>query len=107
MCLGYPMRIVSLMAKGRALAERGASTAEVDVSLVEPVTAGDHVLVFLGSARRILSAEDAQAIDMALLALQRAGAGGDIDSCFADLAGRSPQLPPHMQAARDAGHNEV
>ncbi|MCQ0988213.1 HypC/HybG/HupF family hydrogenase formation chaperone [Jiella sp. LLJ827] len=101
------MRIVAAMAKGRALAERSGTTSEIDVSLVDPVAAGDHVLVFLGSARRILSEAEAQAIDMALLAVERAGSGGDIDACFADLAGRSPQLPPHMQAARDAGHTEV
>jgi hydrogenase expression/formation protein HypC len=29
--------------------------------------------------------------------------GGDLGDAFADLEARSPSLPPHLQAALDAG----
>jgi hydrogenase expression/formation protein HypC len=32
-------------------------------------------------------------------------AGGGLGDAFADLDDRTPRLPPHLQAALDAGHS--
>ena len=59
--------------------------------LVGPQEPGTWVLNFLGSAREVLSADDARKINDALDALEAVMSGDeevDIDAHFADLAGR-------------------
>jgi hydrogenase expression/formation protein HypC len=98
MCLGIPMRVVA--SEGlRVIAEGRGERQSLDCSLLGPQPVGTWLLAFIGSAREVLDAERAAAIDAALdavFALQT-GAEFDLDACFPDLAGRTPQLPPHLQ----------
>ncbi|TDP46295.1 hydrogenase expression/formation protein HypC [Zavarzinia compransoris] len=83
----------------------GAGPEAVDLTLVPEARPGDWVLVFLGVARRRLEAAEAGRIAAALSGLAAAmdGRDADIDALFPDLAGRTPSLPPHLEAARAAG----
>jgi len=105
MCLGIPMRIERLDGlAGQCVDDRG-EVRLVDLSLVPEARAGDHVLVFLGAARRLLDAGEARLIAEALAAVAAAMAGraDAVEHAFADLIGREPSLPPHLEAARAAG----
>jgi len=104
MCIATPMRL------DRVEGIHGLAGAEsIDLSLVPEAVAGDWVLVFLGVARRTLGAEEAAQILAALdgLAAVMQGRAADLDHLFADLAGREPALPPHLEAARAAGRKEA
>ena len=61
MCLAVPARIIELMPGGIAKAEVGGIVKEVNLSLVEDVTAGDFVIVHVGFALAKLEPEEAQA----------------------------------------------
>lgn len=103
MCLGVPFRILSV--DGIAgLATDGSETGLIDLSLVAPVAPGDWVLTFLGAAREVISADEAARISTALGGLRSLMSGGALGDAFADLEARTPALPPHLQAALDAGH---
>jgi hydrogenase expression/formation protein HypC len=102
MCLGVPFRILSV--DGIAgMATDGIETQLIDLSLVVPVMSGDWVLSFLGAAREVIAPDEAARISAALDGLRSLMAGGDLGDAFADLEARSPALPPHLQAALDAG----
>jgi hydrogenase expression/formation protein HypC len=102
MCLGIPMRLTAIEGiAGHATA--GGRPQIVDLSLVPEARVGDWVLGFLGTAREILPEAEAHLILKALEGLSRVMAGGDGGDAFADLDSRSPALPPHLQAALDAG----
>lgn len=94
-----------------ALCSAVGRTEQVDLVLVPEAQAGDHVLVFQGTARRLLGAEEARLIAEALdgVAAVMAGAADAalIDRAFADLAHREPELPPHLAAAFAAGRKEA
>ncbi len=95
MCIGIPMRVV----EGddiTALCERRGMMHRVSMLLVGALPAGAHVLVHLSSAVRALDAHEARLIDDALEGLAAALEGCDVDSLFADLVGREPQLPAHL-----------
>lgn len=102
MCLGVPMRLISR--DGIAgLARDGEATELVDLSLTPDAVAGDWVLIFLGAAREVMSEAEAMATRRALDGLRSLMAGGGLGDAFADLDDRTPTLPPHLQAALDAG----
>ena len=65
------------------------------------------MLTFLGAAREVIAADDAQKIRAALGGLQSLMQGGDLGAAFADLEQRGPELPPHLQAALAAGQTEA
>lgn len=104
MCLGIPYEIVEpgfLTAWARARHDE----AWIDMSLVGDQPAGTHVLVFLGAAREVISADRAADIANALEAVRLVMAGEDpagIDHLFADLVDREPQLPEHLRPAPSA-----
>lgn len=102
MCLGVPMQLL-----GRdgiaGLALDGEATELVDLSLTPDALEGDWVLVFLGAAREVMAEAEALAVRRALGGLRALMAGGDLGAAFADLEARPPTLPPHLQAALDAG----
>lgn len=103
MCLGVPLRLIAVDGiVGRAL--NGPDEELVDLSLEPDARPGDWVLSFLGAARGILQESEALAIRAALRGLASVMAGGPAGAAFADLDSRSPTLPPHLQAALDAGH---
>jgi hydrogenase expression/formation protein HypC len=102
MCIGIPVQVIEV--KGLSgLARDGGETVGVDLSLTGPVAPGTWVLNFLGAAREVLDPEEAQKIRAAVGALRSVMSGGDVGDAFADIEDRGPQLPPHLQAAHDAG----
>jgi len=86
-----------------ALCAAGNAQTCVDLALVGPQEQGTWLLVFLGAAREVLSQEDAEKITAAHAALRDilSGAAPDIEAHFADLTGRSPELPAHLQRTPD------
>ncbi|MGP3697594.1 HypC/HybG/HupF family hydrogenase formation chaperone [Rhodobacter sp. NSM] len=103
MCVGDPLHLLSV--EGIAgTASDGERISLIDLSLVPDARAGDWVLCFLGTAREIIAADEAARIAEALAALRSVMAGGGVGDAFADLD-RPPSLPPHLQAALDAGRS--
>ncbi len=103
MCVGIPMKIVDVDGF-RARADDGSQVHEIDLALTGTVPAGTWVLTFLGAARDVLDEADALKIRDAVEALRAVMAGeGQESDAFADIEARGPQLPPHLQAAHDAG----
>ncbi len=97
MCIGLPMRVISAQL-GRALCQGMGQQREVDTLLVGDPPVGSWVLVFLDSAREVLSEERAAQISQALTALELAIKGEtEVDHLFADLIDREPSLPVHLQ----------
>lgn len=100
MCVGLPLKITAIT----GIAAEVADSAElVDLSLTPEALVGDWVLTFLGAAREVISEDEAEKISAALDGLRAVMTGGGVGDAFADLDARSPQLPPHLQAAFDAG----
>ena len=113
MCVGIPMQILSC--DGIAATAREAAPDEtenpapsgktelIDLSLTGPLEPGTWVLTFLGAAREVISADEADKIAKALGGLRALMDGGELGNAFADLEAGGPTLPPHLQAAMDAG----
>jgi len=102
MCVGVPLRLVAVDGiVGQAL--DGDRPETVDLSLVTDARPGDWVLGFLGTAHAILSDDEAAKIRAALHGLAALMRGEGLGDAFADLEARPPALPPHLQAAQDAG----
>jgi hydrogenase expression/formation protein HypC len=98
MCIGLPMRVLSCE-PGYALCEGMGERRRVDTLLVGEQPPGSWLLVFLDSAREVLTETAARQIAEALQALDMAMQGdGAVDHLFADLAEREPQLPDFLQA---------
>lgn len=102
MCVGIPVQLIAVEGIRGEVIEDG-HPGLVDLSLTPEAQPGDWVLAFLGAAREVLTPEAAAQISAALDGLRSLMAGGDLGDAFADLEARSPQLPPHLQAALDAG----
>ncbi|WP_084811349.1 HypC/HybG/HupF family hydrogenase formation chaperone [Ensifer sp. BR816] len=96
MCIGIPMRVVAA-AEFVAQCERHGAISSISLLLVGPQPSGTHVLTHLGSAIRVLDAEEARAIDDALAGLAEASEGRAFERLFADLVYRAPELPPHLR----------
>ncbi|TCO70553.1 HypC/HybG/HupF family hydrogenase formation chaperone [Rhodovulum euryhalinum] len=105
MCVGLPFRILAVDGIAARVTD-GETTALIDLSLTPDARPGDWVLTFLGAAREVLDADEAQKILAALAGLCAVMGGGDPGDAFADLDARGPSLPPHLQAALDAGRSE-
>jgi hydrogenase expression/formation protein HypC len=102
MCIGIPVQVIEV--KGlSALARDGEETVGIDLALVGPVDPGTWVLNFLGAAREVLDPDEALKIRAAVGAVRSVMNGGDVGDAFQDIEDRGPQLPPHLQAAQDAG----
>ncbi|WP_444452416.1 HypC/HybG/HupF family hydrogenase formation chaperone [Rhodobacter capsulatus] len=102
MCVGIPVQLIAVEGIRGEVIEDGRPGL-VDLSLTPEARPGDWVLAFLGAAREVLTPEQAAQISAALGGLRSLMAGGDLGDAFADLEARGPQLPPHLQAALDAG----
>ena len=99
MCTGIPLQVISSQGL-RALCGDEQDEQWVDMSLTGAQPDGTGVLVFLGAAREVVSAERARNIANALRALTQV-MNGQLDydaSLFADLIDREPELPAHLQA---------
>lgn len=106
MCIGEPMRILKVEGES-GLCEGVKGETTVDLRLVPDAGVGDHILVFLGAARRQITPQEAGDMRDALEALQAAASGASLDAFFSDLATREPALPAHMEAARRKGLTEI
>ncbi|MGI2259350.1 HypC/HybG/HupF family hydrogenase formation chaperone [Shewanella sp. GXUN23E] len=102
MCIGLPMQIVAVW-PGGAQCEGMGIRRQVDTLLIGSQPVGTWVLVFLGSAREVLSATQASQIGEAIQALESAMSGdssrldeAQIDICFADLVNREPPKPESL-----------
>ena len=102
MCVGIPMQLTAIDGIAGHAIDKGTPQL-LDLSLLPDARVGDWVLGFLGTAREILPEAEALLILKALDGLSHIMAGGDGGDAFADLDARTPQLPPHLQAALDAG----
>ncbi len=96
MCIGFPMTVLTC-GDGVALCERRGDTQHVSTLLIGAQAPGAKVLVYLGSAVRLLDVVEAAQIDDALDALQEALEGKNVDHRFADLIDREPQLPEFLR----------
>ncbi|CAG1010124.1 MAG: HypC/HybG/HupF family hydrogenase formation chaperone [Rhizobiaceae bacterium] len=104
MCVGVPMRLVAIVGiAGHAL--DGDRLETIDLSLTPEAKPGDWVLSFLGTAHSILEEGEALKIRAALGGLASLMRGGELGDAFADLEDREPELPPHLQAALQAGRS--
>lgn len=102
MCVGVPMQIKSI--DGIAgMTSNGKHIEVIDLSLTPDAQVGDWILTFLGAAREIITPDEANKISAALEGLRSLMQGGELGDAFADLDENTPQLPPHLQAALDAG----
>ncbi|MGX5851470.1 HypC/HybG/HupF family hydrogenase formation chaperone [Mesorhizobium sp. PL10] len=100
--MGVPYEIVEagfLSARARSRHEETI----IDMSLVGDQPPGTHVLVFLGAAREVISADLARQIGDALEAVRLVMSGQtEIDHLFADLSSREPTLPEHLRTQEPA-----
>lgn len=122
MCLGIPMKVLRCeggtafcMVEPAPGQQQPARHAQVDTLLVPDAQEGDYLLVFMGMARARMEPEEARKLHDALQALA-ALAAAPVDAGavqhivthgFADLCAEPPRLPPHLQAAFDAGLTEA
>lgn len=107
MCIGEPMRLTAVEGiAGWAETHAGAPAHLIDLSLTPDAVPGDWVLTFLGAAREVVGPAEAAQIAAALAGLRSVMTGGDLGAAFADLEARAPSLPPHLQAALDAGQSQ-
>ncbi len=88
MCIGIPMRIVSV-GEPRPWCEGRGRREQLDNMLVGDHPVGTWVLAFQGSALRLMTADEAAKTNDALDALEAVLAGADnLDAYFADLVDR-------------------
>ena len=100
MCIGEVVRVVA-GDDSFAWCEGDGTREHVDMALVGTQPVGTWLLVFHGAARQVLSETEAGAMRAARQALAALLSGDrDIDAYFADLAGREPRLPAHLQGGR-------
>lgn len=103
MCVGIPMQITHVDGI-RATAFDGDASHTIDLSLTGEQPVGTWILTFLGAAREVLEEGEALKIKAAVDSLRAVMMGQDTGvDAFADIETRGPQLPPHLQAALDAG----
>lgn len=101
MCIGVPMKILSAGEfTARCMDEASGMAQSVDTRLVGAVMPGQWLLVFLGTARRVLDDDEAALIRSALRSLTAVADGDDIAGLFPDLDNREPVLPPHLEQIR-------
>lgn len=97
MCLGVPMQVTAVEPHHAWCAADGRRE-RLDMALVGPQPVGTWVLAFQGTARQVMGDEEAAQARAARRALAEVLAGGsDVDAFFADLVGRSPELPEHLR----------
>lgn len=102
MCVGLPLCIHAINGIA-ADAKNGDHEELIDLSLTPDARVGDWVLTHLGSAREIISPDEADKVTAALAGLRAVMQGEGLGDAFADLEAEEPQLPPHLRAAVAAG----
>ncbi len=98
MCIGIPMQIVEQYDESARCIYRGQESL-VDMMLVGSQPVGTWLLVFLDTAREVISEQKARQIADALEAMRLAMQGDNrIDHLFPDLVDREPQLPEFLKS---------
>ena len=99
MCIAIPMRVVE-GGEHHAWCDGPEGRMRIDLALVGPQPAGAWLLTFMGAAREVLDEGSAERIRAALDGLAGAlrGDADRVEKAFADLAGRTPELPAHLRA---------
>jgi len=83
---------------GSAMCEYRGRLSRIDMMLVGDQPVGTWILVFLDTAREVVSADKAKQISDALEAMRLAMQGQtNIDHLFADLVDREPELPEFLR----------
>jgi hydrogenase expression/formation protein HypC len=72
-------------------------TEDVNLALIGEMPEGTHLLVYLGSAVRILDPVEAAQITDAIGAIEAAAQGHDFEHLIQDLIDREPELPEHLR----------
>jgi hydrogenase expression/formation protein HypC len=96
MCVGLPMRVTQTDGTVATVEGRG-ERRQISLLLVGPQAVGTPVLVHIDAAVRVLTEEEVPLLEQALDGLSAVLQGEAPDLYFADLIGRTPQLPPHLQ----------
>lgn len=96
MCIGMPLQVVAAEAH-HAWCEADGQRERLDMALVGPQPVGTWVLAFHGAARQVMGAQEAAQARAARQALAAVLNGGEVDAFFADLVGRTPELPEHLR----------
>lgn len=102
MCVGIPMKVLSRRELAATCTD-GTVTETIDLALTGPVEPGTWLLTFLGSAREVISEDEARKISAALDGLRAVMGGGDLGDAFADLEDTGPRLPAHLAQALKEG----
>lgn len=98
MCIGIPMQVIAQHGESALCVYRDRESL-VDMMLVGEQPLGTWLLVFLDTAREILSEQRALQIADALEAMHLAMQGEtQLDHLFADLVDREPTLPAFLQS---------
>jgi hydrogenase expression/formation protein HypC len=91
------MQITSIE-PGHAWCEGMGERKRIDTLLIGEQPVGTWVLVFLNSAREVLTEQQAQSVSKAVQAVNLAMQGeSNVDHLFADLVDHEPQLPAFLQ----------
>ncbi|OOZ36617.1 HypC/HybG/HupF family hydrogenase formation chaperone [Solemya velesiana gill symbiont] len=88
MCIGIPMQIV-VQREFTAICRGRNGEQEVNTMLIGPQSEGTWILNFIGSAREVITEEDARKLESALDALDAVMRGEeeiDVETYFPDLA---------------------
>lgn len=97
MCLGLPMQVLECNGYV-ALCQGRGGLRQLDLALVGEQPPGTWLLAFIDAAREVIDEAAAQRINAALDGLEAAMDGEtDLSAHFADLIGRTPELPPHLR----------
>lgn len=99
MCIGEPMRVEAAEGMVARCRDRFGNLRSIDLLLVGEQPPGTWLLVFLDAARDVIDEARARMVREALEAVTAVmnGSALDIDTAFADLIGREPQLPDFLK----------
>jgi len=73
MCLAVPMRIVKILADGKALVKQDDLETEVDLTLIQDPNVGDYVIIHAGYAIDSLDLAEAEERLKLFRAMEEAG----------------------------------
>lgn len=111
MCIGIPMQVREY-GFGYAVCQGMGMQRRVETLLTGDQPVGTWLLVFLDSAREVLSENDAEKISRAVQAVNKVMQNPSqqnntaFDTLFADLVDREPPKPPSLIALEQAANNE-
>lgn len=111
MCIGIPMQVREC-GFGYAVCEGMGLQRRVETLLTGDQPVGTWLLVFLESAREVLSESDAEKISQAVQAVNQVMQNPSeqdnsvFDSLFADLVDREPPKPPSLIALEQSAKND-